>query len=95
MEGRDERGKVTRNKKRVNEENLLLATRYSLLRLLKHPLFLLSIGFGFALGMAMASKINAAAMALVLPLAFFIRWLIYDRKSPSTVHRPLPLITGY
>ncbi len=47
--------------------------------LLKHPLTLLSIGFGFALGMAMASKINAAVMAIVLPLAFFIRWLIYDR----------------
>lgn len=49
--------------------------------LLKHPLNLLSIGFGFALGMAMASKINAAVMAFVLPLAFFIRWLIYDRTK--------------
>ncbi|NWF63712.1 MAG: hypothetical protein HXY38_05330 [Chloroflexi bacterium] len=47
--------------------------------LLKHPLFHLSIGFGFALGLAMASKINAAVMAFVLPFAFFIRWLIYDR----------------
>ena len=55
---------------------------------LKHPLFLFSIGFGFALGMAMASKINAAAMAGVLPFAFFIRYLIHDRKSLSTVHRP-------
>jgi YYY domain-containing protein len=66
-----------------------LITRNSLLltQILKHPLFLLSIGFGFALGMAMSSKINAAAMAIVLPFAFFVRWLIHDRHSPSTVHR--------
>ncbi len=56
------------------------------LRIITHPLFLLSIGFGFALGMGMASKINAAAMAIVLPLAFFVRWLVYDRskKPPAT-----------
>jgi YYY domain-containing protein len=58
-----------------------------LLLLFKNPLFLLSIGFGFALGMAMSSKINAAAMAIVLPFAFFIRWLIHDRKSLLTAHR--------
>lgn len=46
----------------------------------KDPFFYLSIGFGVALGMAMASKINAAAMAVVLPFAFFARWLIHDRR---------------
>jgi len=71
-----------------NEGEDKFVTRYSLLiSLLKHPLTLLSIGFGFALGMAMASKINAAVMALVLPFAFFIRWLIYDRhKKLDTVY---------
>lgn len=54
--------------------------------LFRHPLTLLSLGFGFALGMAMASKINAAAMAIVLPFAFFVRWLVHDRKSTSPVH---------
>jgi YYY domain-containing protein len=34
-----------------------------------HPLFLLSIGFGAALGMAVASKLNAAPVALMLPAA--------------------------
>ncbi len=68
--------------------NYLSSITYYLITTLKHPLFLSSIGFGFALGMAMASKINAAAMAMVLPFAFFIRWLIYDRHSLSTVHRP-------
>jgi YYY domain-containing protein len=63
------------------------ATRYSfLLSLITHPLSLLAIGFGFALGMGMASKINAAAMAIVLPLAFFVRWLVYDRSKKLPAH---------
>jgi YYY domain-containing protein len=45
-----------------------------------HPLLWLSIGFGLMLGMAMASKINAAALALMLPGAFAIRYFMYDRK---------------
>ena len=36
------------------------------------PLFLPSLGFGIALGMAVASKLNAAPMALVLPAAMLI-----------------------
>ncbi|HNO30678.1 MAG TPA: glycosyltransferase family 39 protein, partial [Anaerolineales bacterium] len=52
-----------------------------LVQFLKSPLFYLSLGFGLALGMAMASKINAAAMAIVLPFAFFIRWFAHDRKK--------------
>ena len=51
------------------------------IQILKHPLFYLTVAFGFALGMAMASKINAAAMALLLPFALAIRWLVYDRKQ--------------
>lgn len=62
-------------------------------RIFKHPLTLLSIGFGFALGMAMASKINAAVMAIVLPLAFFLRWLIYNRhKKLDTNYWPQVLL---
>lgn len=34
---------------------------------------LLTLGFGLALGMAMASKINAVALAVVLPLALWVR----------------------
>ncbi|MBL8101309.1 MAG: hypothetical protein JNM02_02150, partial [Anaerolineales bacterium] len=50
--------------------------------MLKDPLLWLSIGFGFALGMAMASKINAAALAFALPGAFAVRYLVHDRKKP-------------
>lgn len=46
-------------------------------RIVRHPIFLLSIGFGFALGMAMASKINAVALAIVLPGAFLVRYFAY------------------
>ncbi|MCL4274001.1 MAG: glycosyltransferase family 39 protein [Anaerolineales bacterium] len=70
------------------------AVRNSLLvsQIVKHPLFYLSIGFGFVLGMGMASKINAAAMAFVLPFAFFVRWLIHDRKKTlSAEYWPLIL----
>ena len=35
----------------------------------RDPLFLPSLGFGAALGMAVASKLNAAPMAVVLPAA--------------------------
>ncbi|MBK9210489.1 MAG: hypothetical protein IPL71_20285 [Anaerolineales bacterium] len=48
-----------------------------------HPLFLLSIGFGLALGMAMASKINAAALALMLPCAFLIRYFFVKKDASN------------
>jgi YYY domain-containing protein len=42
-------------------------------RFFKRPDFLLSIGFGLALGAAVASKLNAAPVALVLPAAYLLR----------------------
>ncbi|MGW8250416.1 MAG: ArnT family glycosyltransferase, partial [Anaerolineales bacterium] len=42
---------------------------------LRSPMFLLSLGFGVALGCAVASKLNAAPVALLLPGAFFLQWL--------------------
>jgi YYY domain-containing protein len=58
-------------------------TNYAV-RIVSHPLFLLSIGFGLALGMAMASKINAAAAAILLPGAFIIRYLTVDREPKAS-----------
>ena len=49
---------------------------YSLLSLFRNPLVLLSIGFGFAFGMAMASKINIAPLAILLPGAFILRYIV-------------------
>jgi YYY domain-containing protein len=70
-------------------------------RFIKEPLFLLSLGFGFTFGMAMASKVNIYPLAVLLPGAFAVRYLTVDRgrmaeeldkdtanHQPSTVHRP-------
>jgi uncharacterized membrane protein len=48
-------------------------------RLIRHPFFWLSIGFGFALGCAVASKLSAYPAALLLPAAFGL----YLWKLPS------------
>ena len=60
------------------DEEKSLPQRYFLF--FTHPLTLLSLAFGFALGMAMASKINAAALSLLLPGAFLVRYFIHDHK---------------
>ena len=54
-------------------DNSRITTQVS--RFLTHPFFLLSIGFGVALGLAVASKLNAAPVALVLPGAMVVYWL--------------------
>lgn len=84
----EEEGTINEKQETSGEQNLVALSSF-LITLAKHPLFLFSIGFGFALGMAMASKINAAAMAIVLPFAFFVRWLVYDRKAQSTANHQL------
>ena len=43
---------------------------------LRDPFFLPSLGFGIALGMAVASKLNAAPMAVVLPAAMGLHLLL-------------------
>jgi YYY domain-containing protein len=59
-----------------------LITNYQFLitTFIRNPLFWLSIGFGFMLGMAMASKINAAALAILLPGAFLVRYLMHYKN---------------
>lgn len=49
--------------------------------LITNPLFLLSLGFGFAFGMALASKVNIYPLAVLLPGAFALRYFITDRKE--------------
>jgi YYY domain-containing protein len=50
-------------------------------KFLKQPLFLYSLAFGVAFGMAVASKLNAAPMALVLPAAMGIYLLKLDPQE--------------
>ncbi len=48
---------------------------------LRDPLLWLSIGFGLALGMAVASKINAAVLAILLPAAFGMIYLRSEKRD--------------
>lgn len=75
--------------------------------LISHALFLLSIGFGFAFGMALASKVNIYPLAVLLPGAFALRYFISDRKiltilteeeSPlpdGEIHHPSSMVSNY
>jgi len=58
---------------RVPKPNQSLFAFY-VLRFIHNPLFWYSLLFGLAFGMAMASKINAIPLAVLLPIAFFIRY---------------------
>lgn len=49
------------------------------IKVLSHPLLWLSVGFGLMLGMAMASKINAAALALMLPGALILQIIRHNQ----------------
>jgi YYY domain-containing protein len=70
----------------------------SVLRLLRHPLFLLSIGFGVAYGMALSSKLNIYPLAILLPGAFAVRYFMVDRKlqtEEAVVDRPSFMGSNY
>ncbi len=51
---------------------------------MRDPLFLLSLAFGISLGLAVASKLSAAPLAILLPGAFLIRYLTVDHRPPAS-----------
>lgn len=55
---------------------------------------LLSLGFGFAFGMAMASKVNIYPLAALLPAAFALRYMLTDRQAWAAPHPLSPLGEG-
>jgi len=55
--------------------------------LFSNHLFLYSLGFGFAYGMALASKVNIYPLAVLLPGAFVLRYFI-NGKNMTTDDRP-------
>ena len=59
-------------------------------RFIREPLLWLSLGFGLALGMAVASKLNATVMAIVLPAAFAVRHF----KQSSVISQQSSVETG-
>ena len=54
--------------------------------LFRDRLLWLSVGFGLTFGMAVASKLNAAPMALLLPAAFAVRHLQMRREGPAPIN---------
>ena len=52
-------------------------------QLMREPLLWLSIGFGFAFGMALASKVNIYPLAVLLPGAFVVRYFIDKAQGNS------------
>ena len=44
---------------------------------------LLSLGFGFAYGMALASKVNIYPLAILLPAAFILRYFINKKENKA------------
>ncbi|MGD0611843.1 MAG: DUF2298 domain-containing protein [Anaerolineales bacterium] len=80
------------------EENAVGAQRTgflaSLVRLLHNRLLLLSAAFGVALGMATASKINAAVAALLLPAALAISYFKSHRREGSVSPAPDRQVAG-
>jgi len=75
-------GKLPPYQNQESNENTALETRFanSVLRFISDPFFLLSLGFGLSLGLAVASKLNAAPLAILLPGAFILRYLNVDRR---------------
>ena len=92
-----------------NPSTRLRASSLILKSLFSTPLLLLSIGFGIAYGMALASKVNIYPLAILLPGAFALRYLTIDRGQQTesvipvedqqgeaeTVHRPQPITNYY
>jgi YYY domain-containing protein len=62
-------------------EARVLDIKLLLTRFLRDPLFIPSLGFGIALGMAVASKLNAAPMAFVLPIAMLVYFISLPAKE--------------
>jgi YYY domain-containing protein len=55
----------------------------------RHPYFWLSLAFGIALGMAVASKLNAVLMALALPAAMGLRLISLRPKKREEALLPM------
>jgi YYY domain-containing protein len=56
---------------------------------IRHPFFYLSIGFGTALGMAVASKLSAVPVAATLPAAMLIHFYSHSRQQRRRWFSPM------
>ncbi|MFZ5908657.1 MAG: DUF2298 domain-containing protein [Chloroflexota bacterium] len=90
VENREQR---VENSKGGTENDHAHRTQLTILySLLSNPLCLLSIGFGFSFGLALASKVNIYPLALLLPAAFLLRYFTTERKEQTADEKP-PIAT--
>ncbi|MBI3173348.1 MAG: glycosyltransferase family 39 protein [Chloroflexi bacterium] len=76
---------VYRRPEGADEEPFILSAWTSIFR---DPLFWFTVAFGVAFGMAVASKLTAAPLALLLPAAFFMRSLRHADDDSVTPDKP-------
>jgi YYY domain-containing protein len=71
----------------------------SIVSIFRNPLFLNSLGFGLALGMSVACKINAAPLAVLLPGAFAVSLFRdgnpFKGKTPAETERLMAFIAVF
>ena len=72
----------------TQEQPSTLRPRNYFLRLFTGALFWLSVGFGLALGMAVASKLTAAPLAILLPAALAVRYFGKTRVEQNANAAP-------
>ena len=76
----------------VSPQSGVSSPKRAMKQAVKHPVFWPSVLFGLALGMAVASKINAVAVSVVLPMAAGLYWL---RLPDEERERQLPQIAFF
>ncbi len=69
----------------INLENEKTRRKNPWWKFISDPLFIPSLGFGTALGLAVASKLNAAAVAIVLPIAMGLYLLKLKTESQDDI----------
>ncbi len=69
------------------------AFEHQISSIIRDRIFWLSIGFGISLGLAIASKLNAMPLAILLPGAFVLRTFTTDRR-PQTVGGQLSTVNA-
>ena len=86
---------------RVSNSPILDPSIFNYKLLFTSPLLFLSLGFGIAYGMALASKVNIYPLAVLLPGAFAVRYLTVDRGQQTdeldgnTVNRSSSTVNQY
>lgn len=82
--GLDVKSEIEEDQEQANHTGSFQLIKSNIQRVLRDRLMWLSLAFGFSLGMAVASKINAVVLAIMLPAALLMYYARMDRdKRPG------------